>query len=92
VPETPSPDIPDLLRQAQAAGGCAEEFARIHLAGHVEVLNTALHFQRTLGRFLALMGEDTEHVRAQTERRIAEAKDVLRGKLARLLAWARERM
>ncbi len=86
----PEPDIPDLLRQAQAAGGCADEFARIHLAGHVSVLNTVLHYQHTLGRFLAWMGEDTDHVRIETERRIAEAKGDLRGKLARLLAWARE--
>jgi hypothetical protein len=29
-------------------------------------------------------------VRVETKRRIAEAKDVFRGNLARLLAWVRE--
>ena len=62
----------------------------MHLARHLEVLDAALAYQRMVGGLLAFMGEDTDNVRVETERRIAEAKDVLRGKLTRLLAWARE--
>jgi hypothetical protein len=82
-------DVQTLLRSAQSAGGHVEEFARIHCWTFSDACAAALRWQRE-GRGRVLTGEDPEVIRQETERRIEEVRETLRGKLARLLAWGRE--
>lgn len=83
-------DVQTLLRRAQAAGGHVEAFARIHCWTFSDACLAALRWQRTEGRARVLQGEAPEVNSRETERRIEEAREMLRGKLSRLLAWGRE--
>lgn len=85
----PVDEIQSLLRLTQAAGGDVEAFARMHLAAFRDACMDAVRWQKTEGRAMVLRGEDPERVREQTEERIGEARQRLRGKLASLMAWAR---
>lgn len=89
-PENVSEDqIHELLQQIQHLAEEPRDFAFILLSEFRDSCVRILAWQKETGRPLAMLGEDTEHVRQETYRKIQGARNVLHGKLQSLLAWAR---
>jgi hypothetical protein len=85
-----SNEIETLLRQAQGAEPVVREFASIWLEKFRRDTQEILEYQRHEGRALAFRGLDSEPVRQETDKRLAAARERLRGRLVRLLAWAKD--
>jgi hypothetical protein len=89
MPETPDA-IADLLRQADRCQPAVREFAWVWLETFRRDAAELLADQRREGRLAAMADGDVEAVRQRTEARLQEARELLLGRLQRLLAWARE--
>jgi hypothetical protein len=81
-------EIQALFRRAQAGDERTQEFASIHLASFEDDCAAAVRWQRTEGRAAVLGGAEPEDIRRETEGRIDEARERLRGRLVSLLACA----
>jgi hypothetical protein len=84
-----SNEIDSLFRQVQAAQPVVREFASVWLERFRGDTQAILAYQRREGRALAFQGLDPEPVRREAERRLTAARERLRGRLVRLLVWAR---
>ena len=89
MPDTPD-EIADLLRQAQAAEPVVGEFAWVWLDAYRRETREILEWHRRQGRLRVLGGEDPDGVRREAEEGLEAARGTLRGRLSRLMTWARE--
>ena len=87
--DSPS-EIEELFRRANAGEPVVREFAGFWLEAFRRDTQAILEWHRREGRALAFQGGDPESVRQQVEELLAAARERLRGRLARLLAWAKE--
>ena len=85
-----SNEIEALLRQAQGAEPVVREFVSVWLEKFRRDTQEILEYQRREGRALAFQGLDSEPVRQETEERLAAARERLRGRLVRLMTWAKD--
>lgn len=83
-------DIYALLREVQTSRDVVRAFASYWIGRYRLATRQILAQHRAEGRFLAWLGEDPAPARDRAEERLAAARRELHGRLARLVAWARE--